>query len=107
MTSIDIQRATLASFLWADDLGLDTKDAFLLDPYVFDGDRRVIAHKINDTTQTEDRFYSLLNMRIQNEVPHEWMEISTYTPFSLERAKLYHDDLVRERNNKIISGAAA
>jgi len=97
----NIQRAILATFLWSNDLDIDTKDAFILNPHLFTDDRHLIAAKINQVTQTEDRFYSLLNMELENTSQQEWLEISTQTPFSFSFAKKYYDNLTDNRGDDV------
>ncbi|MDM5264701.1 hypothetical protein PF327_10890 [Sulfurovum sp. XTW-4] len=105
--SVNIERALLGSFLWSNDLGMDTKDAFILDTSLFTSDdRKLIASKINETTDTEDRFYSLLNMEIEQTSSHEWMEIAALTPFIFSLSKRYHEYLIEKRNDRIILGVA-
>ena len=100
----NIQCALLSSFLWSDDMGIDKKDAFRVDVSVFDNDFKQIAEKINDTTETNERFYSLLNLQIENAAPSQHFEIATQTPLPFSLAKKYHEQLVKDRNNKIIIG---
>ena len=102
----NIQRALLASFLWANDLGIDTNNAFILDVSVFDWDRVLIASKINEVTMTKDRFYSLLNLELENTSQNEWMHISEQTPMPFSLAKKYHDKLISDRNHAILAGVA-
>ena len=76
---INIERSILSSFLWSNDLGIDTGNAFILDENVFTGIRKQIATAINEETNG-DRYYGLLNMRIENSQNEEWMELSQQTP---------------------------
>ena len=99
--NLNIQRAILASFLWSNDVGTDTKDAFILNPHLFTDDRLLIASKINEVTQTEDRFYSLLNLELENTSSQEWLEISTQTPLPFTYAKKMHDKMPDNRRDMI------
>ena len=99
--NINIQRAVLSTFLWSNDTGLDTKDAFTLNPYVFTGDRVLIASKINEVTDTEDKFYSLLNMELENTSLEEWMEIAQQTPMPFSLAKRYYEKLESDNRERI------
>ena len=88
---INIQQSILATFLWANDMGTDTKDAFTLNQHHFTEDRYLIASKINEVTTTEDRYYGILNLELENTSPVEWLNISTKTPLLFEMAKKIHD----------------
>lgn len=94
---VNIQRAILATFLWANDTDTDTKDAFMLNQNLFTDDRYLIASKINEVTDTADRFYGLLNLELENTSPAEWLEISAQTPLVFYFAKKYHDNLTDPR----------
>jgi hypothetical protein len=99
--NINIQQAILASFLWSNDMSMDTKDAFQLNQHLFTGDRYLIASKINEVTNTEDRFYGILNLELQNTSPDEWLNISTQTPLPFSYAKKMHDKMPDNRNDLI------
>jgi len=101
MNTKNIESALLGCFLWSNDLGIDTKDAFILDTSIFTNrDRKLIASKINEVTNTEDRFYSLLNMELENTCQQD---ISVYTPFEFSLAKKYYDKLLSDYINKLRS----
>ena len=82
---------------------MDNKGAFLLDVSLFNSDLKHIAELVNDVTQTEDRYYSMLNMKIEKSFPNQWLQISKSActmPFSV--VKRYHDDLVMKgKSNKM------
>jgi len=99
--NVNIQRAILSTFLWSNDLDIDTKDAFILNPHLFTGDRYLIASKVNEATQTHDKFYGLLNLELENVSPQEWLEISTQTPLSFSFAKKYYDKLTENRGGSV------
>ncbi len=99
--NLNIQRAILASFLWSNDIGTDTKDAFLLNPHLFTGDSKLIAAKINKVTETEDRFYSLLNLELENTSHNEWLQISIQTPLPFSLAKKYYNKLSSNRGRNV------
>lgn len=91
----NIERSLLATFLWSNDFGMDTDEAFELDTSIFSSDdRKLIAAKINETTATEDRFYSLLNLEIQNTSHYEWLAISEQTPMPFSVSKRYQNKLI-------------
>ena len=97
----NIQRAILASFLWSNDMGMDTKDAFILNPHLFTEDCYLIATKINEVTQTQDRFYGLLNMELETTSQNEWLEIAQQTPLPFSLAKKYYLKLTDKRGNNV------
>lgn len=94
--NINIERSILSSFLWANDVGTDTSYAFKLDEAVFTGDRKLIARAINQETDTEGRYYGLLNMRIENSLNHEWIELSMQTPTGLSFAKKNYEYILAD-----------
>ena len=95
--SINIQRAVLATFLWSNDLQMDTKDAFTINPHLFTGDLKLVAAKVNEVTKTEDKFYSLLNLELEQTSPSEWLEIAQQTPLPFSLAKRYYAKLNTNR----------
>lgn len=95
--SENIQRAILSTFLWSNDFGMDTDEAFTLDASVFTGDKYLIASKLNEVTNSEDRFFSLLNIELENTSPREWTFIAEQTPLPFSVAKRYYEKL-REEN---------
>ncbi len=99
--NVNIQRAVLSSFLWSNDVGIDTEDAFILNPHVFTGDRILIASKINEVTETEDKFYSLLNMELENTSREEWMEITQQTPLVFSFAKRCYEKLEADNRERL------
>ena len=98
---MNIQQAILATFLWSNDVGTDTEDAFTLNINLFDGDRRLIAAKINEVTESEDRFYGMLNLELENTSSQEWLYISTQTPLPFSVAKRLHDKQDDPRGDRI------
>jgi len=98
---INIQRAILASFLWSNDMGMDTMYAFTLNQHLFTGDRYLIASKVNEITDTEDKFYGILNLELENTSQQEWMELSKMTPLPFTLAKKYHDNISDPRGSRI------
>ena len=98
---INTQRAILASFLWCNDLGMPTKEAFLLNVDAFTDDRRLIASKINEVTTTKDRHYSILNMELENTSQQEWLKISEQTALPFAYAKKMHNTLTDNRKEMI------
>jgi len=97
---VNIQRAILATFLWSNDIGTDTKDSFFLNHHLFTGDRFLIASKINEQT-AGDKFYGLLNLELENTSQVEWMAISEQTPLTFDVSKRYHDNMPDPRGMRI------
>ncbi len=95
--NVNIQQSILSTFLWSNDLDMDTKDAFMLNPSLFTGDRYLIASKINEVTDTPERYYGVLNLELENTSPAEWLEISTQTPLPFSFAKKMHNNLPDQR----------
>ena len=99
--NVNIQQAILASFLWSNDLNMNTKNAFILNPHFFTKDRYLIASKINEVTNTEDKFYGLLNLELENISSQEWLNISTQTPLPLSYARKLHDSQIDPRGGAV------
>ena len=110
MYNLNIERSVLSvkdnilsSFLWSADVGMDTKDAFLLDVSLFkDDESKALALMINKET-SGDRYYSLLNMKIEQTMPSLWLKISAQTPMPFSVLKRMHDGL-RMNHKNIIMG---
>lgn len=96
-----IQRAILSTFLWSNDLHYDTKEAFLINPNLFTGDRKLIAAKINEVTNTDDRFYGLLNLELEQTFTTEWMELAIQNTLSFKFALRYYNELKKTRGIEI------
>jgi len=107
MTNEDRENAVLASFLYSNDIGLDTKDAFQLAEDAFTSDfRRRVAVKINATTAV-DRAYAYLSYELENAIEGtvyemDWVNILAQTPLPFSLAKRYHSDIVSAFNNTLI-----
>ncbi len=105
MTAQDRENAVLASFLYANDVGEDAENAFILAEDCFTSSyRRRVATKINATT-TVDKAYSLLSYELENATlgsvfEAEWINILAQTPLPFTLAKRYHDDVVLECKSK-------
>ena len=100
---LSVKDSILASFIWSADVGMDTKDVFLLDVSLFkDDESKALALMINKETSGE-RYYSLLNMKIEQTMPSLWLRLSAQTPFIFTVLKRVHDDL-RMKNKNIIMG---
>ncbi len=99
--NINIQRAVLATFLWSNDMGMDTKDAFKLNTRLFTGDLFLIASKVNEVTETEEKFYGILNLELENTSPFEWLEISKQTPLPFSFAKKMHNKTPDPRRRNV------
>ena len=104
MQKADRENAVLASFLYADDLGIEKTDTFPLAEDAFTTDfRRRVATKINAATTT-DKYYSLLSYEIESAVTNtiyedHFINILAQTPLPFSLAARYHSDIVRDYNN--------
>ena len=107
MQQADRENAVLASFLYADDMGTDKTDTFILAADAFTTDfRRRVATKINATTAV-DKHYSLLSYELENVIEstqyeQEWLNILAQTALPFSLAKKYHADIVTAHKNKIL-----
>ena len=99
--NVNIQRSILATFLWSNDMGMGTKDAFPLNPHLFTEDRYLIASKINEVTDTADKFYGILNLELENTSPQEWVHIAEQTPLPFTYAQKLHDKLPDNRGDNL------
>ena len=101
MNIIDRENAVLASFLYADDLGMDKSQTFELDQKVFTSSyRRATANKINDETNG-DKLYGYLSITLEGHTEgtayeQDWIDILAQTPMPFPVIKRVHDDLVLE-----------
>ncbi len=109
MIDADRENAVLASFLFADDMGTDTKDAFFLSEDAFTSAfRRRVAIRINATTAV-DKAYALLSYDMQESIEgttyeQEWINILAQTPMPFSLVERYHKDIRRAFNERIIRG---
>ena len=107
MQQADRENAVLASFLYADDMGTDKTDTFILAVDAFTTDfRRRVANKINTTT-TVNKHYSLLSYELEyaiesTQYEQEWLNILAQTPLPFSLAKKYHNDIVIVHRNRIL-----
>jgi hypothetical protein len=94
----DIENMVLASFLYANDVGEDIKNAFLLNADHFTSSyRRATAAKINDETNG-DRFYGFLSHILQEETgdtsfEQDFIDILNQTPMPFSAIKRYVEQL--------------
>lgn len=102
----DRENAILASFLYADDMGTDKKEAFTLDSNIFTSEyRRATANKINDET-SKDKMYGYLSITIEEHTKgttfeQDWIDILAQTPMPFSVVKRIHDDLQKEHKNRL------
>jgi len=87
----NIQESILATFLWSNDMGIDTKDAFTLNLRHFTGDLYLVAAKVNEVTATDDKFFGMLLLELENTSPQAWLDISQQTPMPFSVVKRLHD----------------
>ncbi len=109
MNTIDRENAVLASFLYADDMGTDKSQVFVLDSNIFTSSyRRATANKINDETNS-DKMYGYLSVTLQDltegtEFEQDWINILAQTPMPFSVVKRICDDLKEEHKRKIAKG---
>ena len=109
METINRENALLATFLYADDLGIDKTDTFILDSNIFTSAyRRATANKINEETGG-DKFYGYLLTTIEDltkntNFEHEYIDIISQNALCFSVAKRYHDDLKTEYKSRIAKG---
>ena len=104
---LNIQRSILSTFLWADDLGMDKRKAFMLDESLFTGQTKQIAKMINAVTATDDRYYGLLNLNLENnpQLHQEWLFIAEeQTPMTFRTSKAYYTQLLEKNKNSSLKG---
>ena len=98
------QEAVLTTFLWCNDVAIDSADAFILDKNTFDSDLRQIVELVNDCTQTEDRYYSVLNLKIEGHFPNQWLRLSLQTPLPFSLAKKIYAGIAGKNNAEMLKG---
>ena len=109
MQTINRENALLATFLYADDFGIDKTDTFTLDSNIFTSSyRRATANKINDETAGE-KFYGYLlttmgDITNGTAFEQEYINLLDQTPLCFSVAKRYHDDLKTEYKARIAKG---
>ena len=109
MKKEDRENAVLASFLYANDVGENTDNAFLLCEECFTSPfRKRIAKRINAET-SENRFYAVLSYDIEGSIAgtvyeDQWLNLLSQTPMPFSLAKRYHNDIKRIYDNNIIRG---
>ena len=81
IADLSVKDSILASFIWSADVGMDTKDVFLLDVSLFkDDESKALALMINRETSGE-RYYSILNMKIEQTMPSLWLKTKCTNSF--------------------------
>jgi len=108
--TIDRENSLLASFLYADDVGTDKSDTFILDVKIFTSKyRKRLAEKINAETENE-KLFGYLSVTIEDVTKgtpfeNEWLNILVQTPFPFSVSKRIHDDLQKEFKVRVAGGA--
>lgn len=106
---LDIQHSILSSFLFANDLFNDTKDAFIMDTEVFTTPlTKRLAEVLNDETNT-DKMYGFQSISIEDDIKgtqfeHEWLQILSQTPMPLSVASRLYAKLVKKMKQRIAMG---
>ena len=106
---IDRENAILASFLYANDMGINTYEAFILNSDLFTSAyRRATADKINDETNN-DKMYGYLFVTIKDltkdtKYEKDYLDIEIQTPMPFSVAKRIHAKLENEYKIKIAKG---
>lgn len=104
--TLNRENAILSCFLFSNDTGLDTAEAFELKSDIFTSSfRRSIAEKINDETHNEKQ-YSYLNFTMDGHVlgtknEQEWIEILAQTPLIFSVSERIHVDLIKEYEGRL------
>ena len=107
MNTIDRENSILASFLYANDMGADTTEAFQLNPNIFTSAyRRATANKINDETNGE-KYYGYLSITLEAHTKgtvyeQDWLDILSQTPMPFSVIKRIHSDLEHEYSNRLL-----
>lgn len=105
VSTICRENSILASFLYANDVGTDTSEAFVLDQSAFTSSfRRATANKINDETNG-DKMYGFLSVTLQDHTAgtsyeQDWIDIIAQTPMPLSVVKRMHEGLLQEHSDK-------
>lgn len=109
MNTIDRENCILSSFLYADDMGMNKDEAFVLNESIFTSSyRRATASKINDETNN-DKYYGYLSVTLQEHTKdtrfeQDWTDIISQTPLPFSVVKRIHSDLAMEYKNRISKG---
>ena len=99
--TINRENSLLATFLYANDMGMNTNDAFTLNTEVFTSKfRTAVAKKINDET-AQDRAYGFLSITLEDSIAgtsfeQEWANILSQTPLTFSIALRIHNNLEEE-----------
>lgn len=107
MDTFNIENAVLAAFLYADDMGTDKKDAFILESSAFTSSyRRAVADKINDATGG-DKMYGFLSVTLEDQTAgtkfeQEWIDIISQSPLPFTVAKRYHAKLQEAYKQRLL-----
>ena len=106
INSINRENCILATFLYADDLGLDKSKAFILNSNIFTSSyKRATADKINDELNG-DNFLGMLSLTLEDKTKgtsyeQEWIDILSQTPMTFEAVKVMHLELEKEYKIRI------
>ena len=104
--TINREHSLLATFLYADDNGLDKDNTFQLNENVFTSDfRRAVASKINDETNDE-KMYGYLGVTLKDHTSgtkfeQDWIDIEAQTPYDINTAKRMHEKLDAEYKERV------
>jgi len=106
MTTLNRENSLLATFLYADDNGINKDNVFALNSRIFTSDfRRAVANKINDET-INDKMYGYLGVTLRDHTSgtkfeQDWIEIEAQTPYDINAAKRMHDQLEVEYKERL------
>ena len=104
----DIENAILATYIYADDMGIDKSEAFTLDSKVFTSSyRRAVAEKLNTETDG-DKNYGYVGVEMEDMTAgtsHEqcWIDILAQTPLTFSFAGKYYTKLIGNYEDRIAS----
>ena len=106
MNTIDREHSILATFLYADDTGINKDNTFKLDQNVFTSEfRRAVANKINDETET-DKMYGFLSVTLEEHTKNskfeqDWIDIISQSPMTFNSSKRIHEALELEYKERV------
>lgn len=106
---LNTQNAILSSFLFANNIGENIEDAFILDETVFNTPlTNRIAHKINEET-LNDKMYGFQLVSIEDDLKGtkfetEFIDILSQLPLPLTVAQRLHDKLIKKCKQRIAIG---
>ena len=104
--TIDRENCILASFLYSNDMGMNTEDAFMLDSRIFTSSyRRATADKINEESDG-DKYYGYLSVTLREltsgtSFEQDFIDIESQTPMPFSVAKRMHEKLTTEYKERV------